>query len=238
MSMQYTSSMEACINLCDMTSGCIVVSWVFSGGACYMKNSIVSASANSGVWGAIQVKAAASDATATSTATSTSTTSFDYTIPTSNDLYPSVRKRGLAYNDASLTHFFNGFKVSWAYNWYSAPVDSTSHPSAALNLSQTFVPMLWSDTSDLTSVWAANAQAALDAGADHLLAFNEPDQCGDGLGGQLHGFSRTRSRVLQDVDAAVRGPCQAGRTRRHKWRLADGVNVSRVLHRQLHGLHH
>jgi len=152
-----------------------------------MKNSIVSASTNSGVWGAIQVKAAASYATATSTTTSTPTTSFDYTIPTSNDLYPSVRKRGLAYNDASLTHFFDGFKVSWAYNWYSAPVDSTSHPSDTPSLSQTFVPMLWSDTSDLTSVWAANAQAALDAGADHLLAFNEPDQCSDGFGGSCMG---------------------------------------------------
>jgi hypothetical protein len=36
------------------------------------------------------------------------------------------------------------------------------------------VVQVWSDSADL-SQWKKNAQAALDAGSTHLLAFNEPD---------------------------------------------------------------
>jgi hypothetical protein len=35
--------------------------------------------------------------------------------------------------------------------------------------------MLWSDAGDHTRSWAKNAQAAIDAGATHILGFNEPD---------------------------------------------------------------
>ena len=121
-----------------------------------MINSIVSASANSGVWGDSRSKLQ-------HPMLPQRVLPPAYRQPhstTQSQQATTVRKRGFAYNDASLTHFFNGFKVSWTYNWYSAPIDSTSHLSGTLNLSQTFVPMLWSVTSDLTSVWAANAQAA------------------------------------------------------------------------------
>lgn len=41
--------------------------------------------------------------------------------------------------------------------------------------------MLWSAASDLTSVWKSNVNNAIsNNGADAVLAFNEPDQCGDG----------------------------------------------------------
>lgn len=35
--------------------------------------------------------------------------------------------------------------------------------------------MLWSNATDLTSVWATNVNAAKARGGTHLLAFNEPD---------------------------------------------------------------
>jgi len=37
--------------------------------------------------------------------------------------------------------------------------------------------MLWSNATDLTSVWAVNAQKGIDNGATALLGFNEPDLC-------------------------------------------------------------
>jgi len=37
--------------------------------------------------------------------------------------------------------------------------------------------MLWSNSSTLTSTWAANAQYGIENGATALLGFNEPDLC-------------------------------------------------------------
>lgn len=77
-------------------------------------------------------------------------------------------KRGLAYNDASLTDCFTGSdQISWAYNWGS----STSGLSSSLS----YVPLLWGTDSDFTDVWSANAQDALNSGSTHLMSFNEPD---------------------------------------------------------------
>ncbi|POY74961.1 hypothetical protein BMF94_1937 [Rhodotorula taiwanensis] len=76
-------------------------------------------------------------------------------------------KKGVGYNDASLTR---NLAISWAYNWGQTP-------SGALTSGVEYVPMLnmprWSANAGTT--WAANAQAALNRGSKHLLAFNEPD---------------------------------------------------------------
>ena len=41
--------------------------------------------------------------------------------------------------------------------------------------------MLWSDASDLTSIWSPNVEYAIaKSGTDALLAFNEPDGCWEG----------------------------------------------------------
>jgi len=77
-------------------------------------------------------------------------------------------KKGLSFNDASLTRDFNSGQVSWAYNWDSAY--SGSLPSGV-----TFFPMLWSADSSHTSAWSSHANAAIASGATHLLGFNEPD---------------------------------------------------------------
>ena len=66
-------------------------------------------------------------------------------------------------------------QVSWAYNWYQTP-------GSGFNPALEYVPMLWSNASDLLRDWPANAQAAINAGSKHLLGFNEPDLCVAGAG--------------------------------------------------------
>lgn len=88
-------------------------------------------------------------------------------------------KRGLSYNNAAYTTPFSlsgqNSQVSWAYNWYQVA-------GSGFNSALEYVPMLWSNASDLTSSWAANAQAAINSGSTHLLGFNEPDLCLAGAG--------------------------------------------------------
>lgn len=80
----------------------------------------------------------------------------------------STGKRGLAYNDATLTLPFVGKPlVSWAYNW--------GQNAAGLSSGFEYVPMLWGTASQFTNNWVANAKSAISAGSSHLLAFNEPD---------------------------------------------------------------
>ncbi|KAI7550024.1 glycoside hydrolase family 128 protein [Hortaea werneckii] len=77
-------------------------------------------------------------------------------------------KRGLAYNDASLTSCFGGAsKVGWAYNWGSS--------SNGLDMDVSYVPLLWGTSEDFTGAWSDNAQSALDSGSQYLFSFNEPD---------------------------------------------------------------
>ena len=97
---------------------------------------------------------------------------------------PNSGKRGLAYNDASLTQPFSlsgqSSQVSWAYNWGSSPYYPATS-GTTFNPALHFIPILWSDASDLTAIWQANvAQARASLRADALLAFNEPDGCDGG----------------------------------------------------------
>jgi hypothetical protein len=88
-------------------------------------------------------------------------------------------KRGLSFNNPAYTMPFSlsgqNSQVSWAYNWYQTPGNG-------FNPALEYVPMLWSNASDLTNSWATNAQAAINAGSKHLLGFNEPDLCLAGAG--------------------------------------------------------
>ncbi|TLS20905.1 uncharacterized protein PpBr36_10829 [Pyricularia pennisetigena] len=82
-------------------------------------------------------------------------------------------KRGLAYNDASLTSPFmgSGSKCSWAYNW--------GQRADGLDTSKIeYVPMLWGPQQMHTSTWKQNADAAIAAGSKSLLSFNECDNKG------------------------------------------------------------
>ncbi|THV65370.1 hypothetical protein D6C91_01499 [Aureobasidium pullulans] len=90
----------------------------------------------------------------------------------------SINKRGLSFNDVSLTRPFatpgSASQVSWGYNW-GQTVDFSK-----LNAALDFYPMLWSNAAAATSSWFANAQTAIDHGSTALLAFNEPDACYSG----------------------------------------------------------
>jgi len=65
--------------------------------------------------------------------------------------------------------FLSSPNVNWVYNWYSAESSTDIHKNYE------FIPMLWNNGSQLTSVWDANVKASLAAGSKHLLSFNEPD---------------------------------------------------------------
>lgn len=83
-------------------------------------------------------------------------------------------KRGLAYNDPSLTNYFSlagqNSLVSWGYNWYFDEPNLSK-----LNPSIEFTPLLYNSNPSVTKPWAAAAQAGIDAGAEYLFSYNEPD---------------------------------------------------------------
>ena len=87
---------------------------------------------------------------------------------TSTAVSSGAGKRGLPYNDASLTTCFEGYsKVTWAYNW--------GQTSAGLSSSFEYVPMLWGMDSKFTSTWESNWKSAVSSGTTTFFAFNEPD---------------------------------------------------------------
>lgn len=102
------------------------------------------------------------------TPTPTSTSSSTAPSSSSTAAFSNGIKRGLSYNDASLTDQFSSNQISWAYNWGQTA-------SGNLPAGVQFIPMLWGNTNTYTSTWAENAQAAIDNGTEYLLAFNEPD---------------------------------------------------------------
>lgn len=79
-------------------------------------------------------------------------------------------KRGIAYNEDINVTQFGGGEVFFQYNWDS----NTDFPQDYTE----YVPMLWSNTDDHTSVWDVNVQKWLGTGnlpTTHLLGFNEVD---------------------------------------------------------------
>lgn len=108
-----------------------------------------------------------SKASVTTVRISTTSLSSAAAPSSTNGAVTTTLKRGLGFNDIGATTPF-GSKVGWAYNWDS------QHQGKLVDGVE-FVPMLWSDNNDHVPQWATNAQKAIDAGAKHLLAFNEPD---------------------------------------------------------------
>ncbi|KAJ9621517.1 hypothetical protein H2203_007004 [Taxawa tesnikishii (nom. ined.)] len=104
----------------------------------------------------------------TSAAAASATTQASTAAASAASSASSAGKRGLVYNDVSLTTCFEGSsQISWAYNWDSA----TTGLSSAFK----FIPMLWGTASTHTDSWSANAKAAIASGSTHLMSFNEPD---------------------------------------------------------------
>lgn len=119
----------------------------------------------------VSVSMSSSTQTPSTQTSSTKTSSAAVSSPTSSTGGSCAKakslggKRGLCYNDPTLTTFF-GSKVTWAYNWGQTP-------GTGLASNLLYSPMLWGSGS--TSTWNSNAKAAIAAGSDTLLAFNEPD---------------------------------------------------------------
>ncbi|OCK91680.1 glycoside hydrolase family 128 protein [Cenococcum geophilum 1.58] len=88
-------------------------------------------------------------------------------IATSTAVSSGAGKRGLPYNDASLTTCFEGYsKVTWAYNWGQTSTGLSSFE---------YTPMLWGTSSEFTSTWESAWKSAVSSGTKTFLAFNEPD---------------------------------------------------------------
>ncbi|KAF2495133.1 hypothetical protein BU16DRAFT_440710, partial [Lophium mytilinum] len=103
--------------------------------------------------------AAAYSSAAVSSAATPSTTSTPSTSGT---------KRGLAYNDASLTTCFESDNsIGWGYNW--------AQVSDGLSSKFEYVPMLIDLRDMFTSTWETNYKAALKAGTTNFFSFNEPE---------------------------------------------------------------
>jgi hypothetical protein len=71
----YVDSLDACINLCSSTTGCVDVSWVSGSpqGACYLKGSVGTANPNSGVLGGKLISKFGATSTSSAPATPTPT---------------------------------------------------------------------------------------------------------------------------------------------------------------------
>ncbi|OCK76238.1 glycoside hydrolase family 128 protein [Lepidopterella palustris CBS 459.81] len=182
----YTTGGKSYVVECNTDrSGCVLVNYVTSDTACYLKSTANDKSSNSGVWGALAAATLSSSvkptskskATSTSRAASISVPSTTLSVIQAAATSATAGKRGLAYNDASLTKLFSssGSKISWTYNWGSS--------SYGASTAYEYVPLLHDNGTSHTSVWAANVKTAVAAGAGHAMSFNEPDQCGVNSGG-------------------------------------------------------
>lgn len=103
-----------------------------------------------------------------------STTASTAPIPTGEKSEP---KRGVAYNDPSFLSAFvgDGSNSTWCYNWGSIYKQGFESKSVEVPKDLEYVPMLWGTSDSFTLDWEKNANSAIGAGAEHLLAFNEPD---------------------------------------------------------------
>lgn len=83
-----------------------------------------------------------------------------------------AKKRGIAFNDASLADAFGDRcnECGWGYNWNSV--------AQGFSTKFSFIPMLWGTDSVHTSHWDSDVTKALAGGAKAIFSFNEPDNAG------------------------------------------------------------
>ena len=85
-----------------------------------------------------------------------------------------VKARGLLYGSLSAAESFDTSNIGWGWDWDSSPSPASGKATGSLSGIQ-FVPMLLSTEGVHTSLWEGNS-----AGAEWVMGFNEPDQCGGG----------------------------------------------------------
>lgn len=70
--------------------------------------------------------------------------------------------------------------MSWSYDWFWQPCDvgvsgyTYSGAACFQNPKIEFIPLLYSDASDVMANWSAAATRAIAGGATALMSFNEP----------------------------------------------------------------
>jgi hypothetical protein len=104
-------------------------------------------------------------------------------LSTFSEAAPTLLKRGsskLGYafgkNNEMKIESFSPNPGCWAYDWEARATDSGSYQ---LPGNCEFVPMLHDDKDMFVNAWkSGDAEAAIAAGAKHMLSFNEPDHCG------------------------------------------------------------
>ena len=85
-----------------------------------------------------------------------------------------VKARGLLYGSLGAAESFDTSNIGWGWDWDSSPSPASGKATGSLSGIQ-FVPMLLSTEDVHTSLWEGNS-----AGAEWVMGFNEPDQCGGG----------------------------------------------------------
>jgi hypothetical protein len=156
-----------CMGQCSVRAGCVLVNYVPSTKLCYLKGSVGYTIENGGVVGARKTSAVPPVVENSQPPPSYEPAPAPYNPPT---LPSGGGKRGLCYNDATLTQLFGGpnSKVTWTYDW-------AQKTGNGYNNGLKYIPMLWDEAGDRAGSWPGNAEAGIAAGADALLGFNEPD---------------------------------------------------------------
>jgi len=201
-----------CIGQCTVREGCILVDYVPGEKKCYLKNTVGNAFAKGDVVGALMKTA--SPAPVAENAAPYNPAPAPYNPPSlpAPAPAPSGGKRGLCYNDASLTQLFGGqgSKVSWTYDW-------AQKTGNGYNSGLKYIPMLWDAAGDRTGSWKGNADAGIAAGADALLGYNEPDhheQANMGVGAAVSNwkssFEPYAGKVTLVSPAVTNGPAPMG----------------------------
>lgn len=120
-----------------------------------------------------------------STSTSTSSTSRISCVHPAPPVYQHVPPRGVPYGNVSALNFYGdlgGSRLSWAYNYYSLPVDPSFNNTGPFppprNPYWSFYPLLFNADDSLTSIWEANVNSVISTlGTNTIFSFNEPDLC-------------------------------------------------------------
>lgn len=143
--------------------------------------SIVSSSTTTSLRGSSTSSSSSRTTASPALPTTTSTTSTRSVIPSATPVR-NTGKRGLCYTNGTLALPYSlegqNSRVSWGYNYYyRRETGNSPNFNTDFNEALDFVPLLFNDNPGLTEVWPQYAQQAIDAGADTLLGFNEPDLC-------------------------------------------------------------
>ena len=122
------------------------------------------------------ITTSASQAPAPQAQASTSAGPSSSPTPTSSPVSSSggVKARGLLYGSLGAAQSFDTSNIGWGWDWDSSPSPASGKATGSLGGIQ-FVPMLLSTEGVHTSLWEGNS-----AGAEWVMGFNEPDQCGGG----------------------------------------------------------